>query len=831
MRASAAWLRELSGIDASAYEIAERLTRAGIEVEAIHEHGVGLDRIVSAEVRSSRPHPTRDRLKVVRVWNGREELDVVCGAPNVPGAGARVLLAEVGARLPNGTEIAAREIGGVVSQGMLCSEAELGIGEGEEGIAVFDRTAGGPPGTPIVAGLGLRDEVLELSLTPNRADCLGHIGLAREIALLFGMPFVWPPPPRPLRVLSGETVAPGPGLFPTIDPLRPHAGDTPNLAQPLAGAPLHVPISVAAPDRCARYLGLVFHHTLIRQAPFWMRYRLHILGQRAINSVVDVTNWVLLETGHPIHAFDLERLRGPAIVVRTARPGETMTTLDGVPRTLSTDDLVIADADAPVALAGVMGGAESGVHGGTRAVLLEVAYFDPRSVRRTARRHGLHTEASHRFERGCDPHALEHVMRRAAALLSAIAEAAPSPVATDAHPRRISPVVIHLREGHAAALLGGPVPAADARRILEGVGCTIAPAEQGGWRVTAPTFRPDLGRAEDLIEEIARVRGYDAIPADLAPVRPRAEPPPRRDALVRAMREAAVAAGLYEAIHFAFLSPRDLERARAPREVVAITNPISEERSVMRTSLLPGLLASLARSQRRQARRALLFELGRTYHPSGEGRPVERLMLAILLAGPREGWVGDQAPFDFYDGKGAVEQILRAIGLEAEFARPAQPPAWLHPRRAALLRVAERSVGALGEVHPDVAEAFEVVGRPVYGELDVDALVALAADRGPPQAQPLPRFPAVFRDLAVVVPELTTAAEVAAVVREAASLVEEVAIFDVYRGKPVPEGRKSLAFRIAYRDPEATLTDARVEELHAAVVRAIGERFGGVLRT
>lgn len=830
MKASVAWLRELTGIDASAQQIAERLTCAGLEVEAIRSYGEGLRGIVIAEVRAVRRHPRRDRLKLVRVWNGREELEVVCGAPNVPEPGARVVLAEVGARLPSGLTIAEREIGGVVSRGMLCSEAELDIGSDATGIVVLDRTAGGSVGTAVADGLSLRDQVLEIAVTPNRPDCLGHLGLAREVALLFGEPFVLRPPPTPPRILRAEAIPSGPSILAILDASHAHPGDTPTFSQPRDGLPLHIPIRIEATDRCARYLGLVFHHAKVGPSPFWMRYRLHVLGQRAINSVVDVTNWVLLETGHPIHAFDLECLRGPAIVVRTARPGERITTLDGVSRALDVDDLVIADAELPIALAGVMGGADSRVRESTQSILLEVAYFDPRSVRRTARRHGLHTEASHRFERGCDPGGLEPVIRRAAALLGAVAEAAASPIATDAMARTIAPRVIALRPEHPEALLGAPVPLADVRRILEGVGCQIAPAEAGGWRVTAPTFRPDLTRAEDLIEEIARVRGYDALPAVLAPLPPRAESPPRRYAIVRAIREAAVSAGLYEAINFSFLSVRDLERACVSTEAVAIANPLSEERSVMRTSLLPGLLSNLARSQRHQARRGLFFELGRTFHPATEGRPVERLMWALLLAGPREHWVGDQASFDFYDGKGAIERVVTAIGLEPEWVRDDRTPGWLHPRRAAKIRIGARAVGWLGEVHPDVAEAFDLVGRPVYGELEVDALVELASDRGLPQAQSLPRFPAVLRDLAVIVPEPVTAAEVAAVVRQAAPLAEEVTVFDVYRGKPVPEGHKSLAFRIAYRDPEATLTDAKVDALHAAVVAAVASQLGGVLR-
>lgn len=851
MKASHAWLRELSGVDASPSEVAERLTRAGIEVEGITSHGAGLERVVIAEVKGARPHPTKDKLTLVRVWNGREEREVVCGAPNVPGAGAKVLLAELGAVLPKsavhpkGLEIAPREVAGVASHGMLCSEVELGLGDDANGIVVLDRASGGKVGAPIADALSLRDSVLEISLTPNRADCLGHVGLARELALLFEKPFVLRAPPAPQRVLlvDGHVSTQHASLLqatvPLLDSEHAHPGETLSLVQPLEGTPISIPIAIADPARCSRYLGLVIQHVSVQRTPFWMRYRLHLLGQRSIDSVVDVTNYVLLETGHPIHAFDLDTLRrgseGPAVIVRLAREGERFVTLDGIERKLSADDLVIADAEVPLALAGVMGGRDSGVRVETRSILLEVAHFDARSVRRTGRRHGLHTEASHRFERGVDPLGLERVMRRAAQLLGGAAEGASAPHATDAHARRVVPVAIPLRPAHVDALLGGPVEIATSRRILEGVGCEIAPAEEGGWRVTAPTYRPDLTRPEDLIEEIARVRGYDHIPSELALIAPRADAGDRRYAIVRALRDAAAAAGLWEAVNLAFLSRRELTLAKAPLDAIELTNPLSEERGLMRTSLVPGLLGDVARAQRHQAPRALLFEVGRTYHPSAtsERHAVERAVLGLVLSGPRELWIGDASPFDFYDGKGAALAILRAVGLRAETVRDASlddDAPWLHPRRSARIVVGGEKVGSLGEVHPEVAEAFGVTGRPIFAALDLEAVIALAKRAGLPQARPLPKLPAVVRDLAVVVSEETMVADVEGAIRAAAPLVERAEVFDVYRGKPVPEGRKSLAFRIAYRDPETTLTDARVEQVHAAVVQSIADRFGGSLR-
>ncbi len=837
MKASTQWLSELSGIDASPTEMGERLTRAGLEVEGTHHFGRGLDGVVVVEVRDKKPHPKKDKLTLVRVFDGKEEIDVVCGAPNVPAPGGRVALVKVGATLPDGMAIASREVAGAMSHGMLASEKELGIGDDHDGILVMEGTP--KIGASIVSALQLDDTILELNVTPNRPDALGHYGLARELSVVFGVPFTPRMREVPSRLLA-ELPPPPPGNEGI--PLLAGNGsptETISMVAPAAGIPLTIPIEIHDAARCPRYLGLVLHRARQKHTPFWMRNRLFVLGQRSIDALVDATNWVLLETGHPIHAFDLAKIRGGRVVVRLASEGERLKTLDGIDRKLTSDDLVIADLEGPIALAGVMGGAESGVSETTEHILLETAWFDPRSVRRTARRHGLHTEASHRFERGADPSALPMVARRAATILAQVSDAAPSPCIVDAHPRKISPVSIAVSPKYFGAFLGDDVPENEARRILEALGCAVSPGEHDGWRVTAPLHRPDLGRREDLAEEIARVRGYDRIPSELFAPLPDSRARPKRPMILRALRRGAMAAGLYEAVAFTFLAPSDLEKARASTNAIAIANPLSEERSVMRTSLLPGLLAAASRSERHQSPRVRLFELARTYAPStAEGPhevPVrESLRLAILLAGPRDQWIGESAAVDFFDGKGALELALRTIGLSMTTVRDealaADAPA-LHPRMRARVMVDGEPVGVIGELHPDVQEAHGLTARPVYAELDADALVRLAEKHGPAQVLELPRFPKVQRDLAVVVDEAVASAEVADLVRSAASgLVEDVVTFDVYRGKPIAEGKKSLAFRISYRDREATLTDARVESTHAAVVASTEARFGARLR-
>lgn len=836
MKASHQWLVELSGVDAAPAEMAERLTRAGLEVEEVTRHGDGLASVVVAEVRAVERVEGKDKLSLVTVFDGKGERKVICGAPNVPGEGGRVALALPGAVLPGGVAIAERDVGGVRSSGMLCSERELAIGSAESGILVLGGADAGRPGQALASALSLTDTVFEIGLTPNRPDCLGHVGLAREVALAFGAPWSAPSPGVPSRLLSdaGLSGEDDEGLAMVPAEEAPPV-DTLTLVPPTSGVPTVIPIRIDAPDRCPRYAGGVVQGVKVGPSPLWLRHRLHVLGVRSIDNVVDVTNLVLFELGHPIHAFDLLRVRGPEIVVRLAREGERMATLDGVERALTADDLLICDGEGPVAIAGVMGGLDSEIRADTSAVLVEVAYFDPRSIRRTSRRLGLHTDSSHRFERGVDPNGVPWAMRRAASLICSLANGAAAPAARDVYPRRVEPRRVALASGHVSRLLGAEVAEQEIRVALEGIGCAISPGEEDGWRVSAPTWRPDLSRPEDLVEEVARVRGYDSIPTSLPRVLPSGRGVAPRARAARRLREAAADLGLLEAVSFAFVSRADLERARVPTDAVALANPLSEERTVMRTSLLPGLLAAAARARRHQARAVTLFELARVYRPIGEPLPAEPLELAILLAGPRVDHVGEAGAYDFYDGKGTLESIAgAALGapLEAthDEALDADAP-YLHPRRRARLLVGGAPVGVLGEVHPDVTDELGLDARAVYGVLDVDALLAASGARGLPQARPLPRFPAVSRDVAFVVRDAVAAGAVAGVVREAGGvLVEAVELFDVYRGAGIEPGHKSLAYRVVYRDPDATLTDKVVDKTHAQVLRALRERLGAALR-
>jgi phenylalanyl-tRNA synthetase beta chain len=817
---------ELTGLSADPAEVARRLTSAGIEVEGTRVWGDGLERVVVSEVRSMRPHPKRDKLRLVTVFDGQSESEVVCGAPNVPDPGGRVLLAQLGARLPGGLEIAERDLGGVVSRGMLCSERELDAGSDESGILVLGTGEPARAGTSAADALSLRDTVYELSLTPNRPDCLGHVGLARELCALFDRPFVPPRPARPARVADDRLLPQSDATF-TFDFGAPNAPSDDGFRR--------VRVDIADGSRCPRYAAGLAHGVTIGSSPFWLRHRLHVLGLRAINDVVDITNYVLLLWGHPIHAFDYDRVRGSRIEVRLARRGERMRTLDGVERDLSEDDLLICDGEGPVALAGVMGGENSGIDASTRRVLIECAYFDPRSVRRTSKRTGLHTDSSHRFERGVDPEDVRAVLAHTLSMIADLAGGTAVATALDVIARPYEPARIDLRAARVASVLGAAIPFERAGRLLAAIGCTVE-ASRDGLRVRAPSHRPDLTREIDLIEELARLTGYDALPSELPKIAPSGEGTAESVTLLRRLREAAAGAGLNEAINYAFVAPRDLAAARALEKAVRIVNPLSEERSVLRTSLLPGLAANLQRAQHQQVDRFAQFELARVFRPRGAGElPEEVVQLGVLLWGERRFWYADGEPFDFYDGKAAIEAIVRPLaGVAPETALDpelglAAPE--LHPRRGARIVLGSRPVGVLGELHPDVIEALGLTGRPVWGVLDVALLAQAVAALGPPRVAALPRFPSATRDIAVVVDENLQAGDVAAALRDAAGgLAEAVTLFDLYRGDPVPAGHKSLAFHVVYRDPEGTLTDKRVDEAHARVAKTAENRFGGSIR-
>ncbi len=805
MKASVAWLRALCpGIVDSASDIARQLTHVGLEVEGIHEFGAASQACVVARVVSVRPHPTKSGLRLVTVDHGSGTQEVVCGAPNVPGEGGLVVLAPLGAHLPaKGVTIARREIAGVASEGMLCSESELGIGDGGDGILVLPAGTAAP-GTKLSDAVpGSHDHVLEIGLTPNRPDGLGHVGLARELAAVYKLPFSMP------------------------------ASGTPRAVAKDSLASLGVEVVVEAPERCPHYGAAAVVDVTVGASPMSVQYRLAALGVRSISNLVDVTNWLMMLYGQPMHAFDLDRLEGHRIVVRVAKAGEKMKTLDGALRTLSHDDLVICDASKPVALAGVMGGASSEVTAGTKRVLLECAYFEPRGVRRTARRHGIHTESSHRFERGVDRGAVQHALTHAVTMATEVAPGSRA-VEGDIHAAAPAPAraKIGLRSARLDMLSGMHVPFSDAKGILERLGCTVSAGDTGGeLTAEAPTHRPDLAREEDLIDEVVRHVGIDRVPTLLPRVRA-SRAVGGREALFARARNAAVAAGLSETVTYAFTSPESLAKTRSPEATVVLQNPLTSLHSVMRTSLLPSLLDVVSHSVRHGERSMRLFALGNRYtQAEGAPLPVEHGQFACVLVGERDNHLQKSEAYDVWDIAGVAQRVVHALTGARAVLEPTADIAFLHPRGAAHVVVGEgsarRVLGRVGPLHPDVIEAYDLPGAAQWLELDlgpgIEAVVPTYVD--------VPRFPAVERDLALVLPDSVRVGEVLATLGEVGKpLVQGARVFDRFVGGAIPVGHASYAFRMVYRSPERTLTDDEVERAHAAVVAAAEKQFAASQR-
>ena len=800
MKISLNWLSDYVQLNGhSPEELARRLTMAGLEVEGVDHPGAALAGVVVAQIVESNKHPDADKLSVTKIDAGQGTLlQVVCGAKNYQ-VGDKVPLATVGTKLPNGIEIKASALRGIDSFGMLCSSRELGLSEEHAGLLILDPAL--KVGTPIAQALALDDVIFEVNVTPNRPDALCHLGIARELATLLGQKVKLP------AVKLNES------------------------AQPASEA---ISIRIDDSTRCLRYGARVIEGVKVGPSPAWLQHRLKACGMRAINNLVDVTNFVMLEWGQPLHAFDLEHLAGSQIIVRTARAGEKLTTLDGKERALAAEDLLIADRDAGQVLAGIMGGARSEVTAGTTRVLLECATFQPMTVRRSAKRHGLHTESSHRFERGTDVSAVPAVLDRAAALIAELCGGTVRAGRVDVVPKSLAPRRVKLRPARVGELLGIAVPPAESTGILLSLGFKQVDAEH--WEV--PQARVDIGGEEDLIEEIARIRGYEQIPAVLPRGLGVLAPEPKGALAERRIRTALAGAGLDEVVNYSFVAPSDLAAFAAETGAIGVTNPLSAEQAVMRTTLLPSLVQNVTRSARHQAQGVGFYEIARSYRPDPEGggpahRPVaiERLEVAGVLWGLRDearSWTAKDAAVDFYDAKAAVEAVLSALHLEGVTWEPLVC-AWYHPRAAAVVMRAGKRLGTLGQLHPRAQKSLDAPDGIFLFQLDLDELIAAAVLV--PQAVPLTRFPAVLRDLALVVAMGRENEEIRKLIVEVgAPLVEDARIFDVYTGKPIPEGQKNVAYALRYRAADRTLTDLEVNVAHAKIVAEVNQRLGAQLR-
>lgn len=793
MKVPLSWLKEFCPVDLTAEEIAVTLTEHGVEVEQVIRPWERLAGVVVAEVLDVRDHPNADKLCLATVDAGEGERNVVVGVRNMR-PGDLVPYAPPGATLP-GLEgaLERRKLRGELSEGMICSPKELGVSADHTGILILTNVPEAERGERVDEILGLDDEVLDIDVFPNRPDLLSVVGVAREVAAATGADLR--PPDTGVR--EGDEKA--------------------------ADA---ATVEVADAERCPRYLARVIRGVRVGTTPIAARVRLTACGMRPVSNVVDATNYALLELGHPMHPFDLATLRGPGIVVRRARDGERLVTLDGVERAFTEEDLLIADTERAVAVAGVMGGAETEVGEGTTDVLLESACFEPLGVLRTARRLGLRTEASTRFERGADPEVVAPAAARAAAL---IAEWSGGTVLSGeidvggAPPRR----TVSVRPARASLLLGVEVTSAAALEAMERLRLTAT--ERGdAVEVEVPGHRVDLQIEADLIEEIGRTRGYAELPSTLPGVR-QAGGLDREQRLGRLLRDALVRAGLREVTSVSFASREDLalfEDAR--REGVRLANPISEEQAYLRTSLLPGLLraASLSSGNRRPSVR--IFEAGHVMRGGG-GEPAEESHLAAMLTGPvGEEWPSGRRMQDFLDAKGVLEHLLGELGIDGwSLGDPLGPP--YHPGRSAAVLVGEERIGELGEIHPQVARRFDLDERVAALELRADPLVAAAASAV--TYRTVSRFPPVRRDLAFLVDRDVPAGEVKAVLAAAAGeLLDRVLLFDVFEGGPLPEGKKSLAFAVDFRAPDRTLTDEDANHLVRAIAERLAADVGAELR-
>jgi phenylalanyl-tRNA synthetase beta chain len=795
MKISFNWLRELCELapGVTADSVAEKLTLAGLEVESIERRGRDLSGVVTAEVRARRPHPGAEKLSIVRLWAGGAEEDVVCGAPNVPAPGGKVAWAAPGAKLPGGRTLDRREIRGVMSPGMICSEVELGIGEEGDGILILSPET--PAGVELARHVGLLDEVLEVNVTPNRPDALSHAGIARETAALFGARWRLPPP---------EEV--------TVIPLPQGRG---------------VDVDIRDPAACPRYVARIVTGLRVGPSPLALRVRLAACGVRPISNLVDVTNYVMLEVGHPLHAFDADRIQG-GIQIRRANRGERMTTLDGVDRPLQESDIVIADGRGPIALAGVMGGANSEISAGTSTVVLEAATFDPRAVRRTSKRLGLRSEASHRFERGVDAASVLDASRRAAAMLARLGGGTIAGEGIDrypgeAHPRRVTISFAGLEQ-----VAGFAITPATAAERLAAIGIPTQPDGNEGLAAAVPTFRPDITIEADLIEEVMRLVGYDKAPARLP--RSSGAPAGSPEALADRARALCAALGLHEIVSWGFVPRGWLTPLGGPlADGIAVKNPISADYEVMRTSLLPGLVDAAKRNLVRGITDVGLFEVGPVVRRSSDPKemPAEPQYAAAIILGRRPDWLRPGGASDFFDAKRIVLDLLYGLGVTAPKLSPFDGDGLLHPGVGAAIHLGPGGdgagagrVGLVGELHPRLGRKLGLDVPALYLEI---ALGAVSGARKPVRSVPPPRFPAATRDISFWIDAGVTADDQRALLTATAEpLLRDLSVLEDYRDpKYAPPGKKGMLWTLTYRADDRTLTDAEVDAAHGRIVAVL----------
>ena len=792
MKFPKSWLEDWVNADLAPEALAERITAAGLEVDGVEAEGEGLERVLVAEVIEAGRHPDADRLSVCQVSYGAEEtVEIVCGAPNVR-PGLKTPLALPGTRLPNGLKLRKSKIRGVVSHGMLCSAVELGLGTESDGIMELADEA--PVGESLVSYLHLPDTVFDVDITPNRGDCFSVLGVARDVAALTGNPLLQP---------EMNTVA--------------------------AASEISHPVERPEPAACPR-----FAHRVVSgidpnaTSPLWMTERLRRSGLRAIHPVVDVTNYVMLELGQPLHAYDMDKLSGP-IRPRFAKEGERVTLLDEREVALNTDTVVITDDSGPIGLAGIMGGLSTMVTDDTVNVFFEAAFWPQDVMAGRARSYGMHTDASVRFERGVDPAGQLRAVERAVELLVAIAGGEAGPAYDEIDSELLpKPASLTLTAKRLAQVLGADIPADEVTEILTSLGFAVSADADDSWQATAPSYRFDIAIEDDLVEEVARIYGYDRIGESTAYAQMPLAEVPETSVQIELAADAIAARDYYEVITYSFVDAALDALVNGATSALALSNPISSEMSVMRASLWTGMLQSASSNVARQQERVRVFEIGNTYHGTLDApNEVTRIAGVVLGARHEAHWSDDAQSVDFFDVKADVEMLLSMAGWADDAVFNAATHAALQPGQTAEVLRGESSVGFVGKLHPKVAAAFELKQDVFVFELDVAQTFATQV----PVAEPISKYPAVRRDIAVVVDEDVVAAELLSAVRRASpELIRRVNIFDVYRGPGIEAGRKSVALGLILQETSRTLVDVDADAVVDAAVQIINREFGGQLR-
>jgi phenylalanyl-tRNA synthetase beta chain len=802
MKVSLSWLNDYVSIQMDPSDLAEALTMVGLEVESVSARYRYLDTVFVGQIKEIAPHPNADKLSLCQVDTGQGQISVVCGAPNIK-TGMLSPIALPGTEFPEGFVLEKSVIRGQTSDGMLCSEGELGLGVDRSGIMALDPAL--TVGDKLSSALGLTDTIFEIDLTPNRPDCLSVIGVAREIAAIQNSRLKYPD-------------------FKLADKSNKISGLT--------------SVIIEAPDHCPRYAARLIEDIKIKPSPFWLQERLLSVGQRPINNIVDITNFVLMETGQPLHAFDFDRLAENRIVVRTANQGETFVTLDQKERVLGTEMLMICDGQKAVAVGGIMGGLNSEIDDSTTRVLLESAYFDPVSVRRTSKRLGLNTDASHRFERGVDPEGQIAAANRAAKLMAELGDGRLISGLIDEYPNQQSVKSVQLSVKNTNRLLGTVLQRKDIENFLESIEFKVEKigTEKDGDRlnVTPPSFRVDISRPEDLMEEVARLLGYNNIPTTFPEMPASGRSSHKQIDLRNRVRQLMTGFGFREAINYSFAHKQSCDKLRIdsadPRRLmVAILNPLTEDQAVMRTSLVPGFLENMHHNFAQQIKNLKIFEIGKIFiNKNPQHLPEETEILAGLWTGSRNdaSWQDPGADCDFFDIKGVIEGLLTALRIDGiKFSRmPENQCTYTRPGYTAQILSNNMPLGSVGEIHPQVLANYDLKQASFLFELNFDDLIPLIKDIT--HSEPIPKFPAVFRDITIIVDnDLETQKIITTAQDQPEELVESFSLLNVFEGKPIAAGKKSVSLRVTYRSSQKTLEDEDVTPIHQSIAERLVKQF------